>query len=201
MRKITAFVSALLVASTYASHHTHTVSDWPAIKTATTFKTSAVVNTWDGKTLKPYQGATANVIVDSERNKAIAHAKVSVPVFGKVDAHVLLDFTKGALLLNVPFISLCQQVPMDKIKVKDVLTELFNPNGKLTTYVGETPAPWDAKTKSWKFNSHYDFVFNNTKQTAQIDTYFAQATQDLKWLHLATMGFAIQLNGLQPATF
>jgi hypothetical protein len=91
---------------------------------------------------------------------------------------------------------------MDKINVKDVLTELFNPNGVHTTYVGEIPAPWDTKTKSWKFNSHYDYVFNNTKIISQLDTYFAQITRDLKWLHLKTEGFAIQLtNGLEPATF
>ncbi len=46
-------------------------------------------------------------MVDSEKNKAMIRAKIDVPLFGSVDANLLIDFTKGEALTQIPFLSVC----------------------------------------------------------------------------------------------
>ena len=61
MRKFTAIATILLAAASaygndlhHKHHHTHANSEWPDIKTSTTFNASVNFGTWDGSNFKPY---------------------------------------------------------------------------------------------------------------------------------------------------
>ena len=107
----TVSAAALLLATvvTAKHHHVHQTTDvWPPVKYETTFKSSVDVQSWDGAKLSPFMGGTsADLIVDSGRNKIAAKAKVTVPIFGKVDANIVVDLTKGVALIQIPLIWLC----------------------------------------------------------------------------------------------
>ena len=66
-------VAALALANTVTSD---AANDWPQLNTYYTFKASAEVYTWDNKTLTSFKGISADLKVDSERNKIKADAKV-----------------------------------------------------------------------------------------------------------------------------
>jgi hypothetical protein len=110
MRKISAIIATLFVASTMAHGHKKAAQgSWPDIKYLTTFKTQGSLFTYNNDKLTPFQGATANILVDGDRNKIMVRAKVQVPLFGSADANVLVDLTAGSALAQVPFLGICQK--------------------------------------------------------------------------------------------
>jgi hypothetical protein len=48
-------------------------------------------------------GTRGTVLVDSTRNKAVAHGKMPI-IVATVDANLLFDFTKGETLTQAPII-------------------------------------------------------------------------------------------------
>jgi len=103
MRRIYFTLAALFaVATSYAK------SAVPEINIPSSFKVVGSVNSWDGSKLTSVQGATGTLFADSQRNKALIHQKVEVPLFGLADAKVLIDFTTGEALTHIPFLSVCQ---------------------------------------------------------------------------------------------
>jgi hypothetical protein len=177
---------------------------WPDITIPNTFKASGVVNTWDGTKLTPFQGASGTLLVDSGRNKAMIHAKVGVPLFGNVDANLLIDYTRGEAITYIPFLNVCT---LDRFNQTLNLTEEFGKardrTANLTTYLGEISPPWDRLTPSYKFSSQ-EQVDNITYSA---ETYFEKASKALKWVSYrdndVNKQFVIALgkNGLIPATF
>ena len=99
MNKIFAFGSLILAtfAHTHTHNHVHEVAAWPPLNLLTTFKADASLHTFDGKTLKPFKGITALTKVDGDRSKIHIDALVQIPVFGKVDAEILIDTMAGVI--------------------------------------------------------------------------------------------------------
>ena len=131
---------------------------WPSVSIPKTFKATGTVNTWDGSRLTPFQGASGTLLLDATRNKALVHAKVAVPLFGSIDASLLIDFTTGEALTHVPFLSLCQvDRAGQSLNLTDEFERLNDPAASLTQYLGEISAPWDRLTPSYKFTSKDSF--------------------------------------------
>jgi hypothetical protein len=173
-------------------------NDWPQLNTFTTFKASVEVYTWDGKTLAPFKDTTADAKVDSDRNKVKLDAKVTVPIFGAIDAQVVVDFTLGSALEYVPFLGLCQHTPLNEtLNLKDLMQKIYSPTGGLTKFDGESGAPFDT-TKMFKFTSSY--TYNNTLYTA--DSYFDESSKSAKWIQGLTTGYVVKMpTGEKQATF
>jgi hypothetical protein len=84
----------------------------------------------------------------------VVHAKIGVPLFGSVDASLLIDFTTGKALTHIPFLSLCQADRAGQsFNLTDELEKLNDQAANLTQYLGEISAPWDQLTPSYKFTS------------------------------------------------
>ena len=96
------------LASLFAVATSYAKSAVPEIKIPSSFKVVGSVNSWDGSKLTSVQGATGTLFADSQRNIALIHQKVEVPLFGLADAKVLIDFTTGEALTHIPFLSVCQ---------------------------------------------------------------------------------------------
>lgn len=99
--------AALTSAQTFLN--TEEAVAWPKLNLLYTFETDATLFTWDGSKLTPYKDISGAIKVDSGRNKIKVDAKVGIPLFGKVDAKVLADFTKGYVYEYVPFLGICQK--------------------------------------------------------------------------------------------
>ena len=156
-----------------------TAGAWPVLDLYTTFKTDASLFQWDGSNLTPYKDITATVKVDSGRNKIKIDAKVSVPIVGKINAEVLVDLTQGQAYEYVPFLGLCQKTPLNvTLQLKDVLQKVYSPDGGVTTFDGESAAPWD-KTTMYKFHGQ--------GPDAVVTAYFDESSHNGKWIQeLAT---------------
>jgi hypothetical protein len=196
-----------LVALAASSHVVTSDNGWPDIKLYTTFKTSVEVYTWDGKTLTSFKDIKADAKVDGDRNKAAVSAKVTVPIFGTIDAQAVVDFTTGQAIEYVPFLGLCQHTPLNHtLNLKEYLKKAFDPAGGITKYIGESPAPFDG-TNMWKFTStasaahkrHHNGVGNTTVSS---DSYFLEDTKQLHWIHGTTTNYVAKLpSGVSEATF
>jgi hypothetical protein len=139
------------------------------------FQTDATLFTWDGAKLSPYKDITATIKVDSDRNKIKVDAKVAIPLFGKVDAQILNDFTKGVVYEYVPFLGICQKTSMNgTFSLRQIISTLYSPTAGVSVYDGETTAPWD-KTKMYKFHG--------TGPDATVSLYFDETTKNGKWIH------------------
>ena len=180
MRKISAVIAALLVASTMAHGQKKAAqSSWPDIKYLTTFKAQGTLYTYKNSKLAPFQGASANLLVDGDRNKAMVRAKVQVPLFGAIDANALVDFTAGTAIAQVPFLGICEKRAIGaSFNIKTDLPLLFDPNSGLTTYNGEESPAWDASTASW----HFTHGFKVGKEYG-LETYWEKASTNLKWAY------------------
>lgn len=205
MRKITALISALLVASAYAHGHQKAAQTrWPDINTYTTFKASGSVYTWINGKLVPYNGASAKLLVDGDRSKAMIRARAQVPLFGTVDSNMLVDFKQGYVITQVPFLGICEKQPLGftlPVDLKTAMTTLFDPNAGLTTYKGEESPAWDASNKFWHFTHGDNWSFMG--QTFGLQTYWEELSGDLKYIYSGPPNntvFSIP-NGLEPATF
>ena len=99
------FIAALASANTIVTSDANAA--WPALNTYYTFKAATELYTWDGSKLESLKGITADLKVDSVRNKIKADAKVTVPIFGSINAQVLIDLTAGTALEYVPFLGVC----------------------------------------------------------------------------------------------
>lgn len=189
---------ALASAGTINTVVSDDVNDWPVVDTYTTFKASVQLYTWDNTTLTPYKDVSADLKVDAGRNKIKADAKVSIPIFGSINAQVLVDLTGGFALEYVPFLGVCQHTALNvTLNMTDILTKIYSPQGGITAYDGESAAPWDA-TKMWKFTSS----FPAGNKTAAADTYFDEASHDGKWIYSTSTGFVIKVpGGENQATF
>jgi hypothetical protein len=150
---------------------------WPALHLFTTFKTDASLFTWDGSKLAPYKDITATVKVDAGRNKVKIDAKVSLPLVGKVDAEVLADLTEGIAYEYIPFLGLCQKTPLNvTLQLSDVLAKVYSPDGGITTFDGESTAPWD-NTKMYKFHGQ--------GPDAVVTAFFDESKENGKWIQEA----------------
>ena len=114
---------------------------------------------------------------------------------------VLLDLNVGTAIAFIPLLGICQQGPGNlTYNMTYFLEQLFDPSLNFTTYDGELAAPWDQSTASWKFTSTIPL-----KGTVyEMDQYFEQASQQLKWARLNYNGTDYVLGlqgGLTPATF
>ncbi len=139
-----------------------------------TFKTEASLFTWDGSKLSAFKDITATVKVDSERNKIKADAKVSIPLVGKINAEVLVDLTQGMAYEYVPFLGLCQKVPLNMtLQLKDVLAKIYSPAGGVTVFDGETQAPWDQTTM---------YKFHGSGPDATVTAFFDETSHNGKWI-------------------
>lgn len=147
---------------------------WPTLHLFETFKTDASLFQWDGAKLTPFKDITATIKVDSGRNKIMINAKVALPLVGKVDADVLVDPTAGMAYEYVPFLGLCQKTPLNiTLNIKDVLDKVYSPDGGVTTYDGESTAPWD-NTKMFKFHGQ--------GPDAIVSAYFDETKENGKWI-------------------
>ncbi len=78
-----------------------------------------------------------------------------------------------------------------------MLTNIFNPLGKGTTYV-QGKAPWDATKTYWHF-THKDWY---PQFTSIIETFWDIQSGDLKWVLVKKTNEIMEvLNGLEPASF
>ncbi len=71
------------------------INTWPKINIFKTFKAQLSLFNCDGSVISPLQNAQGTSLVDSGRNKIIAHANVAVPLFGNINADVLYNFNSG----------------------------------------------------------------------------------------------------------
>lgn len=160
MKKITTILSAAFLAvSVVCGKHLVDPKKWPAIKTHTTFKAETTLHFIKdllGRDLGPYSSASAQILVDSDRNQAVINGKLTLPV-GKFDARVLLDLNKGSALINLPDINLCQRLKFNsKLNLKEILTETFNPEGNITRYIDDDiPHGWRDFAPQYRLLSIY----------------------------------------------
>ncbi len=104
LQMMAVLLSAVFVSS---KHHIYQLDPWPSVNVFTTFQANTSLYTWDGSSLSPLQDTTAVLLVDSTRNKAILHGKIQVPLFGSINADLLVDFTQALTLTYTPFLGLC----------------------------------------------------------------------------------------------
>lgn len=196
------FLTLSIIAAVATANSVTTVASdvaaWPQVNLYTTFSTSASIYTWDGTTLTALKDLTADVKVDSERNKIRADAKVKIPVFGKVSAQVVVDLTNGFAIEHIPLLGICQHTALNAtLNLKETLDLIYSPTAGVTQYDGESQAPWDP-TNMWKFTS--SAPFNGT--TLALDSYFDEAAHNGKWIAFAAKNLVVKIpNGEQPATF
>jgi len=88
-------------------------ADWPSVNVASTFNSTISLYTWDGSNLNHLQDAQAVLLVDAVRNKAMLHSKIQVPLFGSINADMLVDFTNGSTMMYTPFLGLCERDSLD----------------------------------------------------------------------------------------
>jgi hypothetical protein len=123
---------------------------------------------------------------------------VEVPLFGLADAKVLIDFTTGEALTDIPLLSVCQlDLTGNIVDLAEEITRFNDKSLDLTRYLGLINAPWDQSSRSHKY------VTNETIHDFEIqgDTYYDQDTLALKWLSYKEFVVAIDKNGIQPTTF
>jgi hypothetical protein len=205
MQKILAV--ALLAALATANTVVTADNGWPDITLYDTFKTSVSMWSWDGKTLVSLKDITANLKVDADRNKVYSAAKVTVPIFGTIDAQAVIDFTTGQALEYVPFLGLCQHTPLNHtLNLKEYLKKAYDPAGGITQYDGEASAPFDS-TKMYKFTStasalHKKHAHLNANTTYSSDSYFKEDTKQIAWIHGTTTNIVVKIpTGVEKATF
>ena len=82
------------------------------------------------------------------------HSQITVPLFGKVNADLLIDFTAGSAMGFVPFLQICQPMPLNiSLNLKEELLKAQTPN--ITTYLGPLSTLWDSSTPSWKLGESH----------------------------------------------
>jgi hypothetical protein len=204
MNKIFAFGSLLLGAFAHTHNHVHEVSAWPPLNLYTTFKADVTLHQFDGKTLKPFKGISAFTKVDGDRSKIHIDAKVQVPVFGKVDAEILIDTMAGTAQLYVPMLNICQQEDLPvKASLKELLLKFYSEEGGITVYDGEVHPAWDASNQFDKFHA----LLQGEDHKVTISAYVDQNTHNGRWLQEEsdlTRDPKVIINvpkGEEPATF
>ena len=58
-------------------------------------------------------------MVDSTRNKALMKLNLQIPLFGSLDTNILIDFTSGTYLTNVPFLNICDKEPIGETLIAE----------------------------------------------------------------------------------
>ena len=130
------------------------------------------------------------------------HSQITVPLFGKVNADLLIDFTAGSAMGFVPFLQICQPMPLNiSLNLKEELLKAQTPN--ITTYLGPLSTLWDSSTPSWKFSTADIFPINNSNLTAffSFDSYFDQVSGNVKWVQSEDLVFKFGDTGFEPTTF
>jgi hypothetical protein len=151
------------------------LSSWPQLNLYTTFQADASLYTWDGKKLAPYKDITATLKVDSDRNKVKVNAKVGIPFIGKVNAEVLADLTQGMVYEYVPFLGLCQKIPLNAtVNLKEALEMVYSPTAGITVFDGEATAPWDTTTM---------YKFHGANPNVTVTAWFDESSHNGKWLY------------------
>jgi len=121
-----------------------------------------------------------------------------------VDANLLIDFSRGEVLTQIPFLSICTLERMNQtLNLTEEFSKAFDRAANLTTYLGEISPAWDQLTPLYKFSSKEQVDSVDYKA----EGYFEKATKALKWVSYAdnqlNKQFVVALGkgGLLPATF
>ena len=194
-------IVSFLVALTSAATVVVADGPWPPINEFYSFAVNGVkIYTYDGSKLETYRDIVADVKVDAARSKIIVHATVKVPILGHVHADIAIDTMTGMSLEYVPMLRICKHTPLNlTANLNDLLKKVYDPNGGITTYDGESGAPWDA-TKMWKFSGSY----KAGEQTVSAEAYVLEDTHSLQWGTSNFKGTQYVVNtpgGEQQATF
>ena len=128
-------------------------NQWPeGVTIPYSFKANGAINTWDGTRLTAFQGVSGSLLADSTRNKAAVHGKMAVPLIGSAEGHFVFDFTKRTMITYIPILGMCKSSPLNAtVNLKDMIRDAQDPNGGMSTYLGELAAPWDKATATHKF--------------------------------------------------
>jgi len=210
MFKVLALSTVAVVASAFphfkrAHKEVAAVGTWPEINFYPNAQAEISLHQWNGSKLTPYQEITATAKLDSDRNKIRLDAKVKVPVIGSTKAVVVVDLNVDAPTAYeyVPALRLCQSqaLPKNGVVLKDLLQTIFSEQGGISTYEGESSAPWDPTTL-------YKFHAAQTVSTysADITAYVDETTKNPRWVQEKVTGakipeLVISVESDVPATF
>ena len=108
-----------------------------------TFWVKALAYKWDGTNLNPLQNFDGTILVDSQRNKVMIHANITVVPTGVIYADILLDFTEGFAMISIPQLETCQYEELNfTMNISEELNKLYT-DRTVTSYEGGFVVPWD----------------------------------------------------------
>ncbi len=128
---------------------------------------------------------------------------LTVPVFGEIDAEILIDTKKGIFQLGVPDVGIChQETGLPQFDLKELLLQIYSEQGGLTVYDGDDTPQWD-KTVFDKFHLTAQEAENNLS----IEAWVSKVTHNGRWLKVDTDAVPLPTiivnvpKGEEPATF
>jgi hypothetical protein len=122
---------------------------WPKVQLPKSFNYTGGVFTFNSTTKKLdiFSDTVFTQSVDAESNRALINVSTTIPTVGHIQFYEHFDFTTGKVTVKNAL--MCQQQDIQlptKIDLVELFKVMFDPNGGMTTYNGETTVEWTDKT-------------------------------------------------------